>query len=200
MRVCSLLVALALSIVTAQSTAVAQNAQPQQLPIVVIDIGYILENHPTMKGEMESIQAKMKDADTKMAQRRDAIIKQMEMLRQQYEPGTPEYEAEEKKIAEQDTEFRLALIKEKKKFEEMQAQVVYQIYTDISSQLSVLSKSYGTNLVVRISRQKMDPKKPETVQLVMSQEVVYYNPSIDVTDWTLNQLNTLAQQRGATVR
>ncbi len=199
-RVWSFIAAIALSVITVQSTVLAQNAGGQpKVTVAVVDIGHVLKNHPTMKGEMERIQADMKSADDQMGQRRDAILKQMEQLRSMYTEGTPEYEAQEKKIAEQDTEFRLSLIKEKKRFEEMQAQVVYQVYTDITNQVQAAANAWGTQVVLRVNREKMDPKKPETVQLVMSQDVIYYNPSIDLTDWVLQQLTALAQQRGGAV-
>lgn len=199
MRVWSLIAAIVLGVITAQSTVFAQAGAQNKVTVAVVDIGYVLKNHPTMKGEMERIEADMKAADAQMGQRRDAILKQMEQLRSMYTEGTPEYEAQEKKIAEQDTEFRLSLIKEKKRFEEMQAQVVYQVYTDITSQVQVAANAWGTQVVLRVNREKMDPKKPETVQFVMSQDVIYYNPGIDITNWVLEQLTALAQQRGAAI-
>lgn len=208
MRVWSLIAAMILGVIAVQNPVMAQApaggaaaAAAPQVAVAVIDVGHILKNHPTMKSQMEQIQTQMKTADDKMAAKRDAILKQMEQLREQFTEGTADYEAREKAIAEQDTEFRLALIKEKKRFEEMQAQVVYQVYTDITTQVQTATQSWGTQVVLRVNREKMDPKKPETVQMVMSQDVIYYNPQIDLTEWVLGRLNQLAQARsGATQR
>jgi len=38
----------------------------------------------------------------------------------------------------------------------------------------------------------MDASKPETVQMVMSQDVLYYNPTVDYTDWVLKALQNEA--------
>ncbi len=199
MRIWSIIAAVALSVIAAPVSAQETAAAPK-VAIAVVDIGHILQNHPTMKGQMEQIKTQMEAADKEMASRRDAILKQMEQLREQYTEGTPEYEAAEKRIAEQDTEFRLQLIKEKKRFEEMQAMVVYKVHTDITNLVKAASQSWGTQVVLRVNRQAMDPKKPETVQLVMSQDVIFFNPSVDLTDWVLGQLNRTAGVEGATAR
>ena len=66
MRVLSLIAAIILG--TVVSSAIAQEAQPAAAqaarPIIgVVDMGYILKNHPTMKTEIEAIESKMKAAD-----------------------------------------------------------------------------------------------------------------------------------------
>ena len=199
MRVWSLIAAVVTVSLTASAalaqapaTGAATNTAPVSRTIGVVDIGYILKNHPTMKSEMESIQASMEVADKTMAEKRDAIVKQMEQLREQFTEGTPEYDRAEKAIAEQDTSFRLDLVKKRKEFETAQANVLYKVYHDINGLLVFLSDKMGTQLVLRVSREKMDPKKPETIQMVMSQDVLYFNESIDLTAWVLQALQTRA--------
>lgn len=204
MHVRNLIVVSILSLICWQPQVHAQGdkaaAATAKVPIAVVDIGYILQNHPTIKAEMESIQSAMQTADVEMGKQRDAILKQMEQLRQLYTEGTPEYEKAEKGIAEQDTEFRLKLIKEKKKFEEAQAMVVYKVYTDISTLVQAASQAWGTQVVLRVNREKMDPKKPETVQMVMGQEIIFFNPQIDLTEWVLGQLKQTASRSNGVTR
>ncbi len=174
----------------AQAPAGGQTtASPGQIPIAVIDVGYILKNHPTMKSEIESIETAMKAADEAMSRKRDAILKQMEELREKYTEGTPEYDREEKSIAEQDTNFRLELVKKRKEFDTARANVLFKVYTEITDWVAYLSKQMGVQVVLRVNREKMDPQKPETVQIVMSQDVLYFNQQVDFTDWVLQALN-----------
>ncbi len=167
-------------------TAAASPARPA---IAVVDVAYILENHPTMKSEIERIEAEMKKADTEFAGKRDSIIKKLEELKQRYKEGTPDYEREEKAIAEMDTNFRLELIKKRKEFDEARARVIYQVYSGINEVLKWYCDQTATSVVLRASREQMDPKKPETVQLVMSQEVLFFQPNADITNWVLDAIN-----------
>jgi len=178
---------------------VAQEAQPAGAqpaaarPIVgVIDMGYLLKNHPTMKAEIDAIETSMKAADESMSAKRDSILKQMEQLREKYTEGTPEYEREEKAIAGQDTEFRLELVKMRKEFDSSRANVLVKVYSEITHWVKYLSDNMGIQLVMRITREKMDPSKPETVQMVMSQDVLYYSPTVDYTDWVFKALQNEA--------
>lgn len=174
--------------VVAQAPAGGQAAS--QNAIAVVDVGHILKNHPTMKSEIEAIEVRMKTADEQMTQKRDAILKQMEQLREKYTEGTPEYEREEKAIAEQDTTFRLEIVKMRKEFDKARANVLYKVYTDIQGLVKYASEQMGLQLVVRVNgtREDLDTTKPDNVQLIMSQEVLHFAPRVDLTDWILNGL------------
>ena len=197
MRVWSLIATIVLG--SFAGSLVAQEAQPAgaqpaaaRPTIGVIDMGYLLKNHPTMKAEIDAIEVSMKAADESMSAKRDSILKQMEQLREKYTEGTPEYEREEKAIAGQDTEFRLELVKMRKEFDSSRANVLVKVYSEITHWVKYLSDNMGIQLVMRITREKMDASKPETVQMVMSQDVLYYSPTVDYTDWVLKALQNEA--------
>jgi Skp family chaperone for outer membrane proteins len=199
-RVWSLLTTLVIGNLLTASLAVAQApaagaAAPARPTIALVDVGHILKNHPTMKTEIERIEASMKKADEEFAAKRDQIIKQMEQLREQFTEGTPEYEKQEKMIAEADTNFRLELVKKRKEFDEARAGVIYKIYTDMNTLIKYYCDNTGASLVMRVNRESMDPKKPETIQMVLSQEVLYFQPSADITEWVLKGLNQQAPQQ-----
>ncbi len=205
MRVWSLIAAIVLG--SFASSLAAQEAQPAAAgaqatqaarPTVgVIDVGFLLKNHPTMESEIKSIETRMKAADESMSAKRDAILKQMEQLREKYTEGTPEYDREEKAIASQDTEFRLELVKMRKEFDSSRANVLVKVYSEITHWVKYLSDNMGIQLVMRITREKMDANKPETVQMVMSQDVLYYSPTVDYTDWVLKALQNEAAKTAA---
>ncbi len=198
MRVLSLIATVVIgsfasSVVLAQAPAGTTAAAPNRA-VGVVDIGHILQNHPTMKSQMEAIKASMEAADKEMATKRDEIVKQMERIREELAEGTDAYDAAEKKIAEQDTSFRLELVKKRKEFEQQQAEVLFKVYSEINFYLSHLNQKAGVQVVLRVNREKMDPKKPETVQMVMSQDVLYYNKDVDYTDWVLSGMQANATQ------
>lgn len=197
MRVWSLIATIVLG--SMAGSALAQEGQQAasgqaaaRPPVAVIDVGYLLKNHPTMKAEIEAIETRMAAADKSMSDKRDAILKQMEQLREKYTEGTPDYEREEKAIAAKDTEFRLELVKMRKEFDSSRANVLVKVYSEITHWVKYLSDNMGVQLVMRITREQMDPSKPETVQMVMSQDVLYYNATIDYTDWILKALQNEA--------
>lgn len=201
MRIWSLVVAAVVGSFVSQ--AVAQEAGKSQISVAVVDVGHILKNHPTMKGDIERIEGQMKAADTEMTQRRDQILKLMEQLREKYQEGTPEYDREEKRIAEMDTQFRLEIVKKRKEFDKARATVLYKIYSDIKGLVKYASDNMNIQVVLRVNgtRENLDETKPETVQLLMSQEVIHFAKRVDITDWVLNGLKQqTARAAGAATR
>jgi Skp family chaperone for outer membrane proteins len=170
-----------------QSGAPAQSVSPTR-NIGVIDIGHILQNHPTLKSKMDAVKARVEAADKEMQSKREAIIKQMEQLKERFNEGTPEYDRAEKQIAEQDTEFRLELVKKRKEFESAQAEVMFEVHSQITQLLKYLNEAMGIQVVLQVSRQAVDPKKPETLEIAMSQNVLYFDKNIDLTNWVLEAL------------
>jgi Skp family chaperone for outer membrane proteins len=176
----------------AQPAAAA--AQRRTIPVAVIDLGHIIRNHPTMKQEMERIKTQAETTGGEFEKRRQSILKKMEELRANYTEGTEDYMKMEKEIADLDTAFRLEVVRKNKEFDEARASVFYQVHQQVTALIQYYCQHSGTFVVLRVSREKLDPKKPETIEMGMGQEVFYYNPApdVDITDWVLQQLNTQA--------
>ena len=186
---------------TAQPGAAAGAAQPagaaaqrRQVPIAVIDLGYILKNHPTMKQEIERIKSQSETVGAEFEKKRQAILKLMEELRENYTEGTPDYMRKEQEIAEQDTQFRLDVVRKNKEFDEARAQIFFEVHKQVSYLVKYYCDASGTFVVLKVARDKPDPKKPETIEIAMGQEVFYpqSSPDVDITDWVLQQLKAQA--------
>lgn len=176
-----------------------ETAKPSQLTVAVVDIGYILKNHPTMKADIERIDGQMKAADEEMTAKRDAILKQMEQLKETITEGTAEYARREKEIADQDTAFRLEIVRKRKEFDKARAKILFQIYSDIKNLVKYASDNMGIQVVLRVdgSREEVDPAKPEMVQMFLTQGVIHYAPQTDLTSWVLDGLKARTAQRSA---
>lgn len=199
------LAAFGLMLVSAAATSVAQQpaggqpqgngtaaAQRRQVPIAVIDLGYIIKNHPTMKQEMERIRSEEEAAGAEFEKKRQSILKMMEELRESFTEGTADFQRKEQEIASQDTQFRLDVVRKNKQFQEARAQVFYQVHVQVTNLIQFYCQQMGTFVVMRVSREKLDPKKPETIEMGMGQEVFYFQnmPDVDITQWVLESLNS----------
>lgn len=207
MRICSLIVAFLLGILASDATAQEQpTSSSSGMAVAVVDIGYILKKHPTLKGEMDRIDAQMKAADDEMKAKRDEIVKQLEQLKERLTEGTAEYIAEEKRIAQLDTDFRLEILRKRKEFDKVRANILYKVYSDIKSFVKYASDSMGIQVVIRVdatraTKEELDPNNPDTVQLLMGQQVIHFAERVDLTEWVLKGLNQRsAQAAGATQR
>lgn len=197
----TLVVGLSLVTTTAQAQApgagtASATAAPQRrtVPIAVIDLGYILNNHPTMKQEIEQIKSQSETVGAEFEKKRQSILKLMEELRENYTEGTADYMKKEQEIAAQDTQFRLDVVRKNKEFDEKRAQIFYAVHTQVAHWVKFYCNASGTFVVLKVAREKPDPKKPQTIETAMMQEVFYYqeSPDVDITDWVLQQLKAHA--------
>ncbi len=170
--------------------AQAAAAARRQVPVAVIDLGYILKNHPTMKQEIERIKAQTEQVGAEFEKKRQGILKMMEELKVNYTEGTPDYMKMEQEIASQDTSFRLEVVRKNKEFEDARAQIFLQVHKEVAFYVKYYCDASGTFVVLKVAREKPDAKKPETIEIAMGQEVFYYQDAadVDITDWVLQQL------------
>ncbi|MGN6544116.1 MAG: OmpH family outer membrane protein, partial [Aureliella sp.] len=166
--VITLVAGMSLLTATAQAQGTAQQAgatpaasQQRTPPIAVIDLGYILRNHPTMKQQIEGIKAQTEAEGAKFEQKRQAILKQMEELRENYTEGTPDYMAKEKAIAEADTQFRLEVVRKNKEFDEARAQIFFEVHRQVTHIVKFYCEHTDAAVVLKVAREQPDPKKPE---------------------------------------
>ncbi|MCC6510135.1 MAG: OmpH family outer membrane protein [Pirellulaceae bacterium] len=175
--------------------AQAAAAQPRAtIPVAVIDLGYILNNHPTMKAEIEQVKAQSETVGAEFEKKRQAILKMMEELRENYTEGTPDYAKKEQEIAAQDTDFRLQVVRKNKEFDEKRAQIFFTVHAQVTGLVKHYCSAMGTLVVLKVSREKPDPKKPQTIETAMMQEVFYHQdaPNVDITNWVLESLKAQA--------
>ncbi len=145
-------------------------AQRRQVPVAVIDLGYILNNHPTMKQEIEQIKSQSESVAAEFEKKRQAILKMMEELRENFTEGTPDYMKKEQEIAAMDTQFRLDVVRKNKEFDEKRAQIFYTVHAQVTEALQFYCQNMGTFVVLKVSREKPDPKKPQTIETAMMQK------------------------------
>ena len=177
----------------AQSQAAGETAAQRATPILCVDLEYILDNHPTMKKEIEAINAAATKMNEEFNQKRDQIVARMKALNENYTEGSPEYQREEKAIADADTQFRLEIVRKRKDFDEAKAGVLAAVHSQVTYVVKYYSERVGASVVLRCSRKRIDPKKPQTIE-AMGQEVFYYAPNVDISDWVLSALQ---QQQSA---
>lgn len=170
----------------------AQPVGPREGPtsIALVDVGHILNNHPTMKLNMEAIKAEMTKAQEDIENRRKALLTETEMVQKNYDTNSPAFKEKQEQLISQESKLRVDFMGKEKEFAEKQAGVIYQSYQSINQAITVVANHYKYDVVLRYSREQneMDPKKPTSVNFGIQRDVLFMNPQVDVTDIVLNFL------------
>ena len=177
----------------AGSAAQPVAAGPQKNPtsIALVDVGYILKNHPNMNAKMEGIKAEMTQAQEDIESRRKTLLADQEMIGKTFEADTPQFKQKQESLISQESKLRVDFMGKEKEFAEKQANVIFKSYQSINTAIALVATHYQYDVVLRYSREQneMDPKKPQTVNFGIQRDVLFHNPGIDVTEMVLAVLN-----------
>ncbi len=173
--------------------APAQPAGPKVGPtsIALVDVGYILKNHPNMNANMDALKAEMNQAQEDIENRRKALLEEQEKIGKTFEADSPQFKQQQEGLISRESKLRVDFMGKEKEFAEKQASVIFKSYQSINSAIERVAKHYQYDVVLRYSQEQneMDPKKPQTVNFGIQRDILFHNEQIDITKIVLSVLN-----------
>jgi len=163
----------------------SQAPQPQPTSTAVVDLDHVLDSHPSFMATMESLKAEYQKTMEDFEARRKKLASDASQLNDALAPDSPEFKKKQEMLVGEDSKLRLEVVNKEKEFGERQARLIMDTYNQVVTAVDVAAKHYKYDMVVRYSRKqatKMDPKKPNTVQIGLDREVIFFNPQHDLTD------------------
>jgi Skp family chaperone for outer membrane proteins len=166
----------------------AQGAKKGPSSIAMVDVGYLLKNHPTMNARMEEIKAEMARVQEEIESRRSALVKENEALGATYQSDTPEYKQKQESLITAESKLKDDFKGKEKEFADKQAAVIYDSAQSINKAITLIASDY--DLVLRYNRDQneMDPSKPQSINFSLQRDVLYHNAGIDLTEMVLAAL------------
>ena len=131
----------------------------------------------------------------KLNQERDAMKEKIEKanrsLQEELKAGTDEYRARRKQIALMEAELQWFVESEGQKVEKALAESLRSIYGDIQAVVREIAQEKKLEIV--LAADQLPAKTPDSAsqvrQHILLQKVLYWNPSVDITDEVISRLN-----------
>ncbi len=153
----------------------------------VVDVTYIFKNYQQFNAQMEGMKTEMEAADGQLKTERDAVAEK-ERMREQYNPGSPEFKQIDEEVARSKAEFQLKAAKIRRDFLEKEAHVYYQTYTEVSNAVQYYAQQHNIGMVLRFNGDNIDPNNREDILRAINKPVVFQN-NVDITPDVLALLN-----------
>lgn len=179
------------SVASAQNGAPAQALQHQPTSTAVVDMDYILDNHPTFTAQAEALKAEYQKTMEDFEARRKDLTQKVEQLNTSLTADSPEFKKQQEFLVQQDSKMRLEAVNKEKELTEKRAKLMLDTYNQIVERVAGAAQYYKYDMVVRYSRRQasqMNPKNPQTVMIGADREVIYFNPNYDLTDTVIAML------------
>ena len=179
------------------------NSYAQQIPqrgaaptagpkhVAVVDITYILDNHPRLKAATERFKSDVQNTGLKFKGEQESLAKAAEKLRT-LKPGSPDFKRLEEELAQKQSDLKVKASLEEKEFAERESQMYLAAYREVSAMVRSYAERNGIKLVLRFNGKPVDQNNRDAIRAELFKTVVYNDPSIDITDAILAELKRAA--------
>ena len=165
----------------------------------LLDVSAIFKKHIRFEGWMTDMKKDVVAAEQAVRAKREQINRMIEEL-QRYEKGTPKYKSLEEQITQEQARMSIDVKRQKEKFLADEAKIYYNVYQEIWQATNYICRQRGYDMVLRFSAEQINPNQPESVLTGINRPVIWYNPSLDITQLVLDELNRSAVNPAAADR
>lgn len=174
--------------VLAPESAPAQEGSAAPHKVAVVDVARILKDHPGIKAQVQKVENDLKAYDEHLTAKREELKQAVELLKT-FNVDSPEYRAQEEKIARSESTLRLEMNRKRKDLVDAEAKIYYDNYKLISETVRQIAEYNHIDLVLRFNGEEMDLDKQESVIRGVMKNIVYRSDRLDMTDAVINVLN-----------
>ena len=162
--------------------------------VALIDMAHVFQNYDKFKELRQDLQSAVAQSDAEakeMAARFQELQKRLTEESQQLDPGSPEYEKNERDLLDEKGKFEAWRAATQRKLARRETEMLKVIYADVSDMVAHYAKWAEYSLVLRFNSKGVeDDMQPQQAIQSMNKNVIYYQTGNDITKVVLRQLNS----------
>jgi Skp family chaperone for outer membrane proteins len=185
------------SLAVAQTRSPETNTPPSQAadspppPAIIgtIDMKLVFDGYEKIKFALEQLKA---EGLAKQGQL-NTITGEMASIKKQAEtfaPGSADYKRLEDKMSELKVRYQTEGEKAEREIDQRYAEILNTFHKEVQSMVGLVAQRKGLTFVVQIANPPANAaSNPDAIMASMGRTVVYADPSVDITNWVLHNLN-----------
>ena len=167
--------------------------------IAAVDMEKVINEYDRYKESSETFKAEAMKKQTEL----EALLQEAKAFaekRDQFAAGTPDYQKYSDSLTDTQAKFEAQKQKIAAEFTLRESNAVAEIYNDIRYVIGHIAKNKGITFVVQVGpNENISGSNPDEVMAAVARNVVYHDPSADITDTVITTLNSMHKQRGGQV-
>lgn len=162
--------------------------------VAVVDVAELIKAHPEFKVKTKNLQDRMK-AEEEGLRVKQAEIEKKELALQNsnYKPGTAEHTRQLEAIQNEYIEFEKVFKSKQRAFAMENSEILFDTYQDIKREIGAYADQRRIAQVTDYRMFVPSPHEPQSVMEDMEQKLVWFNVSLDITPYIVDQIY---QRRG----
>jgi outer membrane protein len=180
---------------TAASTSSSAPASPVPPVIGTVDLDAVFKNYEKVKVSSEEFRAAAMSRKNDLMKIQAEAQAEAEMLAK-YNPGTDDYKKHENKVTELKANYEAKREQAERDFAAREAEAMATLYKEIQAMVARVAKWRKMTYVVKVSNQPISGGNPNSVMAAMANTMVYADPSNDITNDVVYNLNRMYKATG----
>lgn len=167
--------------------------------VAVVNIPLVSEKYQKTADLEARFEAVRLELGERRKKQQEQIERAAKSLAEEFKPGTPEFDAQRKKLAMLDAELQWFIESEGKKVERGLAASLREIFDDIQLIVRELATEKGIDIVMAADQMPSEIAESPTQarQQILLQKVLYWSPNVDITDEVVERLNVRYRTQGS---
>ena len=175
----------------------APTAVQAQTNVALVDIGKIFKSHPVFGQQLEGLRQEAEQFKAQTQQMKQALMQEAQGLKE-YEPTSPEFKAEETRLAQKSAAKEVEQRNKMRDLMKMEAQLHFDTYNEIKAMIADYAQKQGVRMVMRYNSQEIDPAVPASIMQKVNGSIVFHTNQKDITEEVVGQIaRTYAANRGS---
>ncbi len=162
--------------------------------VAIVDIARIFKESPAIKSQVEAVENELKAYDATLSGKRDELKQAVEQLKA-FKAGSPDYTAQEERVASMESRLRLEMSRKRKELADAEARIYFDNYQEIAAAVKTVASYNKINLVLRYNSEEMDMEKGESVIRGVMKNIVYHDAALDMTPLVMQVLASRLAKR-----
>jgi Skp family chaperone for outer membrane proteins len=180
---------------TAANTSPSAPTAPVPPVIGTVDLDAVFKNYEKVKVSSQEFQAAAMARKGELQKIQAEAQADAEMLAK-YSPGTDDYKKYENKVTELKANYEAKREQAERDFAAREAEAMATLYKEIQAMVARVAKWRKMTYVVKVSNQPISGGNPNSVMAAMANTMVYADPSNDITNDVVYNLNRMYKATG----
>jgi outer membrane protein len=177
------------------STSTAARPAPVPPVIGTIDLDAVFKNYEKVKVSSEEFRAAAMSKKNELMKIQADAQQVAEMLAK-LQPGTEDFKKHENKVTELKARYEAGRESAEREFAAREAEAMATLYREIQAMVGRVAKWRKMTYVVKVSNQPISGSNPNSVMAAMANTMVYADPSNDITNDVVYNLNRMYKATG----
>jgi Skp family chaperone for outer membrane proteins len=176
------------------ASAARAQQQPAHTDVVLVDLSLIFQKYAGFTEMRADLQTAVDVAEKEIGRLRDEAKKKLSELKVA-QKGTPQHQQLQDDITRLQVEINTRVSNGRKDFAGQEAKIFFSVYKQVQDEVATFCRRQGVRVALQYNSKPLTEDDGAELLQRIQQPVLFAEPTVDITNYVLEQLNARYAQR-----